>query len=162
MVLNGEHNEVPFWVVVHVWDGDTIDFRSIHGETVRVRLWGLDAPEHGQMGFRGSRRALITLLEKQPLSVQVVAMDKYGRAVAKVRNGERCLVNEIMIRDGWAWWYRRYCKRELRLAALEHEARKERRGIWQWSGNVEPWLWRRGITEKREGCRGAFLKAPRR
>jgi endonuclease YncB( thermonuclease family) len=47
-----------------------------------------------------------------------------------------------MVKDGFAWHYKRYSK-EAALADAEKEARKARRGLWADKDPVPPWEWRR-------------------
>lgn len=162
MVDDAVHTSSPYWKLVQVWDGDTVDLESIHGERVRFRLWGLDAPEHGQMGFRGSRRALVDLLKRGDIAVNVRSVDRYGRNVAKITVDGHIDVTDSMVRGGWAWWYQVYCPREWSLMQAERDARERRVGIWQYDGNIEPWLWRRGIREKQECRRGRAARGSRR
>src|SRR6476469_9985883 len=70
-----------------VIDGDTIE---IHG--TRVRLWGIDAPEHDQLcrgadslQYRcGSQSAneLDSLIASRPVTCEPRDIDRYGRTVA--------------------------------------------------------------------------------
>lgn len=63
-----------------ITDGDT--FRS--GD-LRIRLWGIDAPELKDHGGPEARQALADLTVGQPLVCDVVNVGKYGRMIAKCR-----------------------------------------------------------------------------
>ena len=54
--------------------------------------------------------------------------NRYGRVIADVFVGGKP-VNEIMVRQGWAWNFVKY-SRSPHLAELERQARAERRGLW--------------------------------
>ncbi len=54
--------------------------------------------------------------------------DRYGRVIGDVIVRGK-LVNEIMVRQGWAWNFVKYSKSPL-LAQLERQARAERRRLW--------------------------------
>jgi micrococcal nuclease len=130
------------WTVTKIFDGDTFQVEDPHQRKMIVRLWGMDAPEHGQLGFRGARAMLKILLARTPLSLSRVDADRYGRTVCKVRNGAREDVSLEMIRSGWAWWYKQYAARELYLAAAERDARRKLAGIWRESNPIAPWAFR--------------------
>ncbi|MDX1607142.1 MAG: thermonuclease family protein, partial [Candidatus Competibacterales bacterium] len=71
--------------VREVADGDTVTL-SCPGGRLRVRVWGIDAPESGQQPWGDrSRDHLRQLL--QPVSevqVQIDDTDRYGRSVARL------------------------------------------------------------------------------
>jgi len=121
--------------VSRVSDGDT--FRCADGR--RVRLIGIDSPESQQQSFASSARA--ALLKLLPLGAvvrlapDVAQTDYYGRQLAYVRVGST-LVNESMVRDGWAMLYTvppdvRYSER---LRAAQNEARAKGTGLWSQRG----------------------------
>lgn len=92
--------------VIDVIDGDTITV--LHGSSQpRVRLHGIDAPENGQPGASGAKRALSEKLSDSFAHIDVRDTDRYGRIVADVYlQGRR--INLDMVADGWAWHYREY------------------------------------------------------
>lgn len=125
--------------VVHVSDGDTLTVVT-RGREVRIRLWGIDAPEHGQPWSRRARDALASRALRREALVAVRGTDAYGRTLARVRVDGVDLA-EAQLRDGYAWVYRRYTSDE-RLVALEDDARAARRGLWSRADAEPPWLWR--------------------
>ena len=66
----------------------------------------------------------------------------YGCTVAEVILADGRSLNHELVRQGFAWWYRRYAPRDLALADLEAEARTAKGGIWSQSRPVPPWEWR--------------------
>jgi len=127
--------------VVAVPDGDTVDVMH-EGKAVRVRLAGIDCPEKRQpFGKRAKQRAS-ELVFADEVVVDVETEDRYGRAVGTVTLPEGATLNEILVREGLAWWYRQYSKDE-RLGALEAEAKAARRGLWAEPSPTPPWEWRR-------------------
>jgi endonuclease YncB( thermonuclease family) len=48
-----------------------------------------------------------------------------------------------MVRDGWAWWDRRYAPKSAVLDEAEAEARKEKRGLWHDKNPEPPWEYRK-------------------
>jgi micrococcal nuclease len=92
-------------VVTHVRDGDTVWVQSIHGgQTHKVRLQGLDAPEICQAWGPQSREALHAVLQGQVVEVRGHAHDSYGRLLAQLtRQGND--VGAWMVGQGHAWSY---------------------------------------------------------
>ena len=118
---------------VHVVDGDTLDVDGI-----RYRLYGIDAPEAGQScnSKTGNKwkcgKAAIAELERLVLKAQTVecdnrGVDEFGRILA-VCLADGVNINEMMIKAGLAWSYRKYAHDYDRL---EEEVHKTKAGIWQ-------------------------------
>ena len=126
-------------VVTHVADGDTLDVTA-NGTTYTIRLDGIDAPEGGQAFGREARVQLRVLAFSKPATATVLDRDRYGRTVARVIVAGRDL-SEEMVRAGLAWHFARYSA-DRRLAALEQEARQQRRGLWADRAAVPPWQYR--------------------
>jgi endonuclease YncB( thermonuclease family) len=126
-------------IVTHVADGDTLDITA-NGQTCTIRLDGIDAPEGGQAFGREARVQLRVLAFSKPATATVLDRDRYGRTVARVIVAGRDL-SEEMVRAGLAWHFVRYSP-DRRLAALEQEARQQRRGLWADRSAVPPWQYR--------------------
>ncbi len=71
--------------VVAVTDGDTIVVRDERDNDVRVRLYGIDAPELHQRGGEQSRAALLRMVMDRTVYLVTIDRDAYGRDVAHVR-----------------------------------------------------------------------------
>lgn len=56
-------------------------------------------------------------------------------------------LNQELVRQGYAWWYRKYSKDE-RLAKLESEARAAKRGLRSAPNPTPPWDWRKAQKDK--------------
>ena len=67
--------------------------------------------------------------------------DRYGRRVAKVYVGRRCL-NKAMLSEGLAWHYKDYSTSE-EYSQLEEVARSQRKGIFRQENPTPPWEWRK-------------------
>lgn len=125
-----------------VVDGDTLE---VAGR--RVRLEGIDAPEHGQTCARAkngdwncgaaSADALERLIGRRAVSCENRGTDKYGRmlGVCSVDGND---INAEMVRRGFAWAFVKYSQS---YVAEEAEARRAHVGIWQ--AETEPaWVYR--------------------
>lgn len=72
-------------LVVGVPDGDTIVVRDERGRDVRVRLYGIDAPELHQRGGEQARAMLLRKVMDHKVYLVTIDRDGYGRDVAHVR-----------------------------------------------------------------------------
>ena len=127
--------------VIGITDGDTIKVLRDRQE-VRVRLHGIDAPEKAQDFGSRSRSALGDLVAGETVTIQAHEKDKYGRTIATVILKDGSNVNHRMVRDGWAWWFRRYAPKDHELEDLEAEARSAGRGLWAMKDPTPPWEFR--------------------
>ncbi len=127
--------------VVGVHDGDTLRMRTGNA-TVKVRLFGIDAPELGQPFSRASRERLAALTFGKTVTLAPHGKDAFGRQLADVLLDDGTNVNHVMVREGMAYYFRRYA-RSPELERLENEARRERRGVWSVAELVPPWEYRR-------------------
>jgi endonuclease YncB( thermonuclease family) len=93
--------------VSKVLDGDTF---TLSGESRRIRVWGLDAPERDQRGGSAGTATLRSLISGKTLRCSVLDIDRYGRLVGQcfLPNG-RDIAAE-MIRSGAAREFCRYSR----------------------------------------------------
>ena len=129
--------------VVGIADGDTLTVCPDEGATVRIRLWGIDAPERGQAYTSVAKRYLAALAFGKRVRVLVHDLDRYGRTVAEIILPDGRNANQEMVRAGYAWWYRYYAPHDRVLEQLEAEARQARRGLWADPQALPPWDYRR-------------------
>lgn len=130
---------IAYGIVSGVVDGDTC-FVVINGQATRIRLDSIDAPEKKQAFGRRAEQALRELVAKKQVEVRWTSSDRYGRLVARLKVAG-VDVNAELVRNGFAWVYRKY-SRDAELLALEAQAREARRGLWADPHRVEPWTWR--------------------
>lgn len=120
--------------VSRVIDGDT--FTCSGGR--RVRLLLIDAPEGAQHPAGDSATATLQRLIHRDVEVSLElgrdSTDRYGRTLAFVWLEDGRMVNEELVRRGWAVVYL-YDRKNLRYAprieAAQDSARAERRGWWR-------------------------------
>jgi endonuclease YncB( thermonuclease family) len=86
-------------------DGDTF---TLSGESRRIRVWGLDAPERDQQGGSAATATLRGLISGKTLRCGVVDIDRYGRLVAQCFLPDGRDIAAEMIRSGTAKEYCRY------------------------------------------------------
>jgi len=131
------------YAVVHVVDGDTVRV-SGHGRVETLRLIGIDTPETRDprrpvqcFGAQASARAH-RLLDGRRVSVELDASqgtyDRYGRTLAYLwlPGHPAVLVNEVMVRDGFAHedTYDQPYRYQAAFRAAERDARTHGRGLW--------------------------------
>ena len=141
LLCAGAGRPVLIGTVIRVVDGDTLVVQLSSGP-IRVRLYGIDAPEHNQPGGREATAELTSLVSGERVQLEPINQDRYSRMVARVLRG-RLDVNAEMIHLGDAWVYRHYLRREDRgWCGLESEARRAHRGLWADRDAVPPWDFR--------------------
>lgn len=129
----------------YVQDGDSFRLAVAEsGEVLRVRLYGIDAPEKGQPYAGQSRRLLEKLIVGRKVRVEVVEVDRYGRCVARVYVRD-VYVNIEMLKAGLAWHYSYHAKAatNAQLAQAADEAKKNGLGLWAEAAPVSPRNYRR-------------------
>lgn len=124
---------------VTITDGDTIRMGD-----VRVRLWGIDAPEQEQtcgslQVGRLATEMLASLIDNRPVTCNTMDIDRYGRVVAQCAVAGSDL-GHMMVQAGWAFDYRRFSGGY--YGRSEDVARAGRRGAWS-ANCMAPWDWRR-------------------
>ena len=135
--------------VVHVADGDTITVKTKNGEKLKVRFYGIDAPEKAQPYGPQSTGILKKLILNKNVNIVVNNTDRYGRKVAWVYLDKQD-INAEMIRLGAAWHYKYYDKssKYQQYDDLESYARKNRKGLWNKNNPTPPWDYRKAEREK--------------
>lgn len=128
--------------VVKVSDGDTITVLDENNKQIRVRLWGIDAPESKQAYGKAARSRLADNIAGKDVRLDVRGKDRYGRLLAVVWLGDEN-ENLLQVRDGFAWHYVYYAKKATEYAEAEKYARERRLGLWKDSNPVPPWEYRR-------------------
>ena len=81
------------------------------------------------------------------VEVVPITVDRYGRTIAHVYiEGDGENLNEELVRNGYAWVYRKYCKRRSCdfWLKLETNVRMRERGFWSDPNPLSPWKWRHG------------------
>jgi len=144
--------------VVGIADGDTFTLLTSDKQQIKIRLAEIDAPESGQPYGNKSKQALSGLIFGKDVRVVVQTTDRYGRTVGRPYVGELDVCEE-MVRVGAAWVYKQYVV-DRSLFDVENEAREAKRGLWGLSEaqRVQPWNWRRGLTNSGEAPEGCNIK----
>ena len=132
--------------VARVVDADTYDVVT-GGQRVRVRLLGVDAPEHDQaFGAQATDSVAALLPVGRLVQLRRHGVDLYGRTLGSLlipaAGGTRPLDSLLVVR-GWAWAYDPH-RRVAGRAAQQVAAQRAGRGLWKCGavGPVLPQVWR--------------------
>jgi len=124
-----------------VFDGSRNTHEDILAHKYRIRLRGVDAPEHGQSYGEEAKQILLNLVKGKPLQILVYDKDQYGRLVGDIYS-EGVFIQEVLLKKGSVWHYKKYDQRP-ELAMWEKEARAAHVGLWASSNPQKPWEWRK-------------------
>ena len=127
-------------VVVSVYDGDTITVRTT--ETIKIRLYGIDAPELKQPFGQASKQAMSGLVFGKKVTVKPDKKELYGRTIARVEVDGRDVCT-TMVETGMAHWYQQYAKRDTELQSAQTKAKTAKLGIWSVPDAIAPWEFRK-------------------
>lgn len=136
--------------VTRVADGDTLTLVTREGTKLKVRLYGIDAPEirheemPGQPYAEESKTALEALTLGKRVTVEIVDVDTHGRVVGIVRR-DGLDINRDMVRSGFAWAYRRFLSAPYASGYIdvERDARRRGLGLWKQANPDPPWDFKR-------------------
>ncbi len=136
-------------VVKAVYDGDTILLNTREDSRLKVRLYGIDAPETkkphraGQQYGDISKRALMDRIKGRRVTAEIIEIDQYKRLVAVIRYAGRD-INREMVSEGMAWAYRQYLQGAYasEYIGAENRARSRRVGFWSDLNPQPPWEFR--------------------
>lgn len=127
---------------LRVIDGDSLTLNSI-----KYRLFGIDAPELNQTcsvngkdykcGIK-SKNFLISIISENKLNCFTKGKDRYKRIIAVCKIGNLD-INKSMVRNGWAVAYRRYSKEYINDESF---AKTNSLGLWE-GKFIKPEKWRR-------------------
>ena len=124
--------------VIKVSDGDTITV--LQGkQQVKVRLYGIDAPELKQPYGKKSKQFLANLIAGEVVEVEENGKDRYKRTIGTIYLDDKD-INAQMVENGYAWAYRKFSKK---YAPQESGAKYQKLGLWRDEEPVPPWEWRR-------------------
>ena len=135
--------------VARVVDADTYDVVT-GGQRARVRLRGVDAPEHGQaFGAQATDSVAALLPVGRRVQLRRHGVDRYGRTLGSLvlppasGTGGRGALDSLLVVRGWAWAYDPAHKVAGR-AAQQAQAQAAGRGLWKCgvAAAVPPQLWR--------------------
>lgn len=124
--------------VISIHDGDTITVLQDKRQ-IKVRLFGIDAPELKQPYGKKSKQFLANLIAGEVVEVDENGKDRYKRTIGTIYLGNTD-INAQMVENGYAWAYRKFSKK---YTPQESQAKKQRLSLWRDKEPTPPWEWRR-------------------
>ena len=133
--------------VIGVTDGDTVKVLAEGNRQIKIRLYGVDAPESHQPYGSRSRRYVSDAVYGKTVQIEVTGNDKYGRTLGIITTPDGKNLNRNLIANGMAWVYAQYCTRTecTDMTRAEKEARTKKIGLWADKTPIAPWEFRRGV-----------------
>jgi len=136
--------------VVEVKNAETVAIQPLEGGfPFLCRLYGIDTPEKYQPYWQEAVSALEGLVLGQIVEVKISG--RSGKREVCFVHKDRLDVNLEMIRQGYAWAYRKYLKEPYasEYVRAELEARSMNVGLWADPTPVAPWEWRKASKRRR-------------
>ena len=131
--------------VIGIPDGDTV--KVLHeGTQIRIRLYGIDTPEKSQEFGNKAKQFTADRVFGKTVKVIPIDTDRYGRTVVLVQLLDDIVtLNEALVRQGYAWVYRKYCKADFCSNWLNQERKAQSTGIGLWADPdpIPPWQFRK-------------------
>ena len=131
--------------VVKVSDGDTITVLTQNKESIKVRLYGIDAPETKQDFGKASKQYLSSLIVGKIVEVKSGGKDRYGRVLGTIYLGSTD-INAKTVEEGCAWAFVKYSKI---YAAQQSKAVKNKAGLWRQKDPQAPWDFRKAKKKRK-------------
>ncbi|MCJ8328966.1 MAG: thermonuclease family protein [Lentisphaeria bacterium] len=137
--------------VIRIIDGDTCVVLVAKKE-LKIRLYGIDAPEKKQAFGAKSKKMLADLILNKNISLTVKSKKSdplmvcdIVRKYPNLKNGAdvyKIEVNYFLIIKGYAW-YLKDGPQNKKFAKAHETASKDKRGLWALKNPVAPWKWRK-------------------
>lgn len=128
--------------VIGITDGDTLTVLTASKEQVKVRFFGVDAPEKGQPYSDKAKAVLGDLAFGKDVTVKLTGKADRQREIGDVVLADGRSVSREMVRSGWAWHAKQFAPKDRELAELQMAARTAKRGLWADPLPIPPWDWR--------------------
>ena len=131
--------------VLRVIDGDTIELlvkqeNIKQSPKIKVRLFGIDAPEKKQAFGKEAKEYLSSLILDKEITLIINDKDKYQRTIGTILLNDKD-INKEMVKNGYAWAYESYSTKYLTEQA---DAQMFKLGLWQDENAIKPSEFRRG------------------
>ncbi len=127
--------------VVKVKDGDTFVILQ-NQKSITIRLAEIDCPEKKQAFGLQAKAFTTSMIAGSVVKYRILKKEKYNRFLAYVYLPDGSVLNEILVRKGLAWQYKKYSKSN-HYQLLENKARNEKLGLWKEDHPKAPWEWRK-------------------
>ncbi len=139
---NDSPNKIIKGKVIKIADGDSFTLLTENKKQIKIRMYGIDAPERKQAFYQKAKNNLARYIFKKKVTIQIKSTDQYQRIVGVVFLNDTLNINLQMIKDGYAWHYKKYSTDQV-MAKAEKEAKQNKLGLWKENHPLPPWEWRR-------------------
>lgn len=136
--------------VISIADGDTFTVLLPDKRKMKIRIYGIDAPESKQAFGQVSKDALAEMIAKRNVNLWVYSQDHYGRYLCSVFctiDGKYTDAGLTLIKKGLAWHYSYFDRRDKKITKRYSDAQKEAKsqniGLWSDPHPVEPHIFRK-------------------
>lgn len=133
--------------VVGVHDGDSFTLLDDNNVEHKIRLHGIDCPELKQAFGKAAKYFVSNLIFNQYVNVETSKKDRYGREIGTVIMADGKILNEEILKSGYAWHYLEYDTKPS-WTKMEQNAKTAKVGLWADSNPIEPWFWRKMKKQK--------------
>lgn len=127
--------------VINVKDGDSFDLVDDNNKFHQIRLAHVDCPEKKQAFGRKAQLYTFNFTWGKYVTAYVQSTDRYRRKICEIEVDGNNL-NQAIIRDGYAWHFKKYSTSELH-SNLEIAAKKKKKGLWIEPAAKAPWEFRK-------------------
>lgn len=131
-----------FGRVVGVHDGDSFTLLDDKNVEHKIRLHGIDCPELKQAYGKAAKYFVSNQIFNQYVTVETSKKDRYGREIGMVIMSDGKILNEEILKGGYAWHYLEYDTNPL-WTQMEFNAKTARIGLWADNYPIAPWIWRK-------------------
>ena len=149
LVADAHAGELIEGMVRTVYNGGTVLLATREDSLVKVRLYGIDAPDAkpgspGQPFGEIARRTLMYKIMGRQVSAEFMDIDRDRRTVVVIRYACRD-INREMVAEGMAWAYRQYLQEPYasEYTGAEEVARARHKGLWRDASPLPPWEYRK-------------------
>ena len=148
VTVSEEESQDYYVKVVGITDGDTFTGLTDSKQQIKIRIYGIDAPEKNQAFGTRSKQYLANLIFGKQVRITLQLTKKgrpkrsWDRYVAWVFTSDDKDVSAEMLKAGMAWHFKKYDSTP-EYAKYEAEARKTKLGLWVDKKPVAPWNFRR-------------------
>jgi len=115
--------------VVGLHDGDSFTLLDSNNVQHKIRLHGIDCPELNQPFGKAAKQFVSDLIFGNYVNVETNKKDRYGRTIGIVTLANNTILNEVILKNGYAWHYLEYGTNSL-WYELETNAKANKLALW--------------------------------
>ncbi len=135
-------NEEMKGKVVKVFDGNTIELQTLDDELYRMKLLAVDCPEIDQPYGKEAKKYTEKRVLNKHVTVKLFGKDRKGNRLVVVVLGRNKILNEQLLKDGFAWHYKMNHEK-VEFTQLEDNAKHHKKGLWAEESPTPPWIFRK-------------------